>query len=321
MAKDMWYDRFLETLSKKYSKKTQLAQALIELLNIEREAAYRRLRKDVIFPAHEIGKIAKEWNISLDELVGVNSGKISFQMQATNYLNPSEDDLDNLRERVKRLDHLKHYSDSEYLLVCNNLPRTLASGFETLYKFNIFKWMYEYGNNDGIPMPYSKMFIPKEVQDLIARYYKIMKTVGKTSIILDQMLFDHVVHDIKYFQSIYLITNEEIELIKKDLHKLLDYLLDVAIKGYYPETENKVVIYISKVNINTNYSYFYTEKLKICRVHAFNKYDVYTFDVEMVKNFRTWMQLKKRTSIQISEVDERSRVEFFTKQRQLVDSL
>jgi len=34
-----------------------------------------------------------------------------------------------------------------------------------------------------------------------------------------------------------------------------------------------------------------------------------------------WMQLKKRTSIQISEVDVKSRIEFFTAQRQLVESL
>jgi hypothetical protein len=41
----------------------------------------------------------------------------------------------------------------------------------------------------------------------------------------------------------------------------------------------------------------------------------------MVSNFKTWMQLKKRSAIQISEVDERSRIEFFTKQRKIVDSL
>jgi hypothetical protein len=41
----------------------------------------------------------------------------------------------------------------------------------------------------------------------------------------------------------------------------------------------------------------------------------------MIEDFVTWMQLKKRASVKISEVDEKSRIEFFTKQRQVVDTL
>jgi len=41
----------------------------------------------------------------------------------------------------------------------------------------------------------------------------------------------------------------------------------------------------------------------------------------MIENFKAWMQMKKRTSIQISEVDERSRIEFFTTQRRLIETL
>jgi len=319
--KDFWYDHFIETLLAKYPKKTQLTQALTDLLCIEREAVYRRLRKDVAFPIHEIVKIAAAWNISLDTIIGVNPGQISFRMQTTNYLEPSEIEMDNLNRRVKRLEHLKSDPDSEYLVVSNNLSRTLTSGFESLYKLNIFKWKYEYGGTEGTPLHYSQTVIPQEVSDVALRYYRLMKTVGNTSFILDQMLFEYLIRDIKYFQSILLITEKEKDIIKKELHELLDYLLDVANKGYYPETKKKVSIYISKVNINTNYSYFYTEKLKLCRVHAFNKYDIYTFDTEMLDYFRAWMQLKKRTSIQISEVDEKSRIDFFMKQHQLVNSL
>jgi hypothetical protein len=72
------------------------------------------------------------------------------------------------------------------------------------------------------------------------------------------------------------------------------------------------------MNIGTNYSYFYTEKLKMCRIHAFEKHDIFSYDAKMVDNFRTWMQQKRRTSIQISEVDEKSRIDFFMKQRELV---
>jgi hypothetical protein len=54
---------------------------------------------------------------------------------------------------------------------------------------------------------------------------------------------------------------------------------------------------------------------------VFEKFEIYTLNAKMTDHFKTWIQMKKRTSVQISEVDERSRIDFFTKQRQLVDSL
>ena len=134
-------------------------------------------------------------------------------------------------------------------------------------------------------------------------------------------MFEHLVGDILYFHSILLVTDEERELLRNELHALLDYLMETATKGYFPETKKEVNIYISKIHIDTSYSYFYTDKLKLCRVFAFDRYDLFSYDTEMVENFRIWMRLKKRTSIQISEVDEKSRIEFFTKQRELINRL
>jgi hypothetical protein len=41
----------------------------------------------------------------------------------------------------------------------------------------------------------------------------------------------------------------------------------------------------------------------------------------MVNTFRAWMQLRKRTSVQLSGMDEKWRIDFFKKQRQIVDML
>jgi len=321
MTKDMWYDYFLEALSKKYPKKTQLAQALMDLLNIEREAAYRRLRKDVVFPAYEIGTIALAWNISLDELVGVNSGQVAFQMRRMNYIEPSEEELNRLRIIIQSINHLKNFPDAEFMDICNKLPRKLLAGYGYLNQFYLFKWMYQYGDEEENVMPYSQAIISKEKAQLTTEYYRAVKQIPSSGFIWDRKIFDYLIHDIQYFHSIYLITDEEKDLIKKDLYDLLDYMHEVANKGYYPETQNKVDLYISHLNVDTNYSYTFTPETNICYIHAFEKYEIYTLNTEMVTHFRAWMQLKKRTSIKISEVDEKSRIEFFTKQRQLVDDL
>ena len=127
-----WYDYFLDALYKKYPKKSQLTEALMDLLSIERESVYRRLRKDIIFPVHELAKIAAAWNISLDEIVGINSNQVSFKVRLFNYLNPSNEELNGIQEKVQYLKYLSDIPDMEYVEVSNRLPRALSSGFPYL---------------------------------------------------------------------------------------------------------------------------------------------------------------------------------------------
>jgi len=320
MVKETWYDTFVSILYEKYPKRTQLVQTLMELLFIEREAVYRRLRKDVLFSMSEVIKIATAWNISLDRIIGLNTGHISFQMHQMNYLDPSEKELTFLRSIIQSINHLKNFPDTEFMDICNKLPRQFFAGFPYLNQFYIFKWMYQYGDNNET-IPYSETIVSEEKLKITSDYYTAIKHVPNSNFVFDKRLFDYLINDIQYFNSIYLITDEEKECIKNDLYKLLDYMLEVANKGYYPETQNRVNFYVSQINIDTNYSYTFTPEAKICYVHAFEKYEIYTLNPEMVTNFKTWMQLKKRTSIKISEVDEKSRIDFFAKQRQLVSEL
>ena len=320
MVNEAWYYRFLDALSEKQPKKTLLAEALMDLLQIERESAYRRLRKDVTFSIHEIVKISSAWNISLDTIIGISSGQVPFLMRQINYITPSEDELKILQYIIQSINALKDFPDTEFLDICNKLPRQLLAGFDYLNQFYLFKWNYEYGNNKE-EIPFSQIILSKEKHELTADYHKAIKNVPQTNFIFDRLLFDNLVNEILYFHSIKMITDKEKKLIKKDLSALLDYLSEVAKNGCYPETQNKVNLYVSRLNINTNYSYTYTNQINICFVHVFDKFEIYTFDIDMVSNFKTWMQLKKRSSIQISEVDKKRRIEFFTKQRKIVNLL
>lgn len=306
-------------LYERYPQKSKLTEALMNLLSVEREAIYRRLRKDVMFPVEEVVKIASSWNISLDEIAKINSKQVSFKLHLWNYLEPSGEELSDMRALVQGLENIKIFPDMEYMEVSNKLPRMLTSGFSYLNKFYLLKWMYQYGNEEVLP--FSKIAFPEKVSELSSDFYIAVKNITNTSFIWDFMLFNYLVHDVRYFHSIYLVTNEEKKLIKKDLYTLLDYVCEVAVKGCWPETGNKVSLYISQINIDTNYLYYYSNKMKLCCIHAFAKNEIYTHDSAMVENFRVWMQSKKRSSVQISETDEKSRIEFFMRQRELIDVL
>jgi hypothetical protein len=312
-----WYDCFMEALSKKHPKKSRLTEALMDLLSIEKESAYRRLRKEILFPAHELAKIASTWNISLDEIIGVNSHQVAFKVQLSDYVDPSAEQV----KYIQKMIQVCNSPSMRYMEVSNKLPRSLTSGFQYLRRYQLLKWMYQFVKDDKRILPYSKIFFPAKISGLVSDYYQAVKNVANTTYIWDHNIFDFLVYDIRYFHSIYLITDEEKELIKQDLHAFLDYMSEVATKGCWPETGNEVNLHVSYINIDTNYNYYYSDDYKVCRVHAFAKSEIYSNDPEMIDDFVSWMQLKKRASVQISKTDEKSRIEFFMKWRETINAL
>jgi hypothetical protein len=318
---NLWYDNFLDSLYARYPQKSQLTEALMDLLTIEREAVYRRLRKNVMFTFHEAIKIAKVWNISIDALTGAGSGRLHpFRLQTLKYVSPSKEDVEAMDSLVDFLNRFSSSPDSEYMEVSNTLPHSLFIGFPELARYYIFKWMYQYGMEGDI-YPFAQVTPSEKIRRSANNYYDTIKNIANINYIWDPMIFNYLINDIKYFALIYLINEEDKKLLKKELLAFLDYMSEVASKGCFPETGNHVNLYISQINIDTNYSYFYSKDTRLCRIRTFIKHEMFSTDGEMTENFRKWLNMKKRSSIQISGVDERQRIEFFMKQRQLIENL
>jgi len=315
-----WYDRFIEVLYKKYPRKQDLVQVLLNELELEREAVYRRLRYEVSFTADEVATLAASCDFSLDDIIHIKPDTISFQMRKIDFVNPNEEEMVFLDKVVKGINYAKDFPSTEFMDVCNKLPRQILAGFHYLNKYYLFKWLFQYGKERDVT-PFSKIVISNEQAALTKQYAKVVKLVPKTSFIFDSLLFNYLLSDIQYFCSIKMITEREKKYIKKDLLALLNYLQEIANMGCYPETQNTVSLFISHLHIDTNYNYVITPDVNICFVHVFDKMKLHTYNEEMATYFRTWMQFKKRSSTQISEVDERNRIEYFAKQRAMIETL
>jgi hypothetical protein len=241
MENETWMDGFIQVLYEKHPRKLQLAQGLMDLLRIERESVYRRLRQDVSFTIPEIVKISSAWNISLDKITGVQSGEIPFFMKTVNYFDPSEQEVIFLRQIIQSLDLFKDFPDTEFRDICNRLPRQLLAGYGYLNKFHLFRCMYKY-NTEKRVVPFSQVNISEEKIRLIADYYRAIKNVPQSNFLFDHMLFQYLINDILYFHSVQMITNEDKDLIKKDLHNLF-VLMIAAILLLTFLTKNNDAVY------------------------------------------------------------------------------
>ena len=88
------YESFLAELRKKIPQGAKLTNTLVDMLYIEREAVYRRLRGEVPFTFMEVMVITKELGISLDNLTETDTCKSRpFQLKLVEYANPLDADF------------------------------------------------------------------------------------------------------------------------------------------------------------------------------------------------------------------------------------
>jgi hypothetical protein len=321
MKTDLWYNAFLNSISEKFPKKSQLVDALMDLLNIEREAVYRRLRKDVLFSIYEVTKVAYAWNISLDHLINNTSDMAHpLRLKLLNFFYPSELDLKEMEDFVHSLERLKDKPESEYMEVSNQLPGSLFAGFPQLARFYLFKWTYRYGQEDTMH-PFCEVMQTDRMRNLELDHCEYIKHIADVCYIWDNKIIEYLINDIKYFTSIYLMTPEDVKLLKEDMYAFLDYMEDVSTHGQFPETNGRVHLYISQTNIDTGYSYYSSETKKVSLIRTFIMNVASTSDEKVFDNLKMWINRKKKSSVKISSVDEKRRIDFFRKQRALVDTL
>ncbi|MCD8166535.1 MAG: hypothetical protein LUE93_10720, partial [Bacteroides sp.] len=141
------YEIFIEVLKEKIPEKGKLTRRLMEILHIEKEAVYRRLRGDVPFTFSEIVKLSERLEISLDNLIGtVQLQRAPFQLKFLDYINFTEEDEQMLEQYLYLLSLAENDPHSELGSTTNDLLRPLYIGYESIYRFNLMKWSYQYGN-------------------------------------------------------------------------------------------------------------------------------------------------------------------------------
>lgn len=319
MKNDVLYENLVMAIREKYPERGTLTNMLADLLMIEKEAVYRRLRGDVPFTIFEIAAIANKLDISLDHIIGCSLKKSRpFQMKMVNFLHPREEDYRMLEHFLDGLRYLRDDPNSEVGDALNILPQSIVLGYRNIYRFYLFKWMYQCG--DPVPVKYSEITPPDRLLMINHEIVMEVRQAANAYHIIDNMTFRYLVNDIKYFASIYLITDEEIELLKRELHKFLDDMEVLAARGCWEEGKN-VHFFVSSINFETSYSYVETRNSHVTMLKSFTLNDATSCDEEIFQRMKKWLQSLIRTSTLISKSGEKDRIMFFEQQRKIVDTL
>ncbi|MCD8184512.1 MAG: hypothetical protein LUE99_17220 [Bacteroides sp.] len=309
----------INAVKEKLSPKDNLANTLMDILCIGKEAIYRRLRHEVPFTLAEAATVSKKLGVSLDKIMGTSfSDNAVFDVNILDYNNPFDTYRSILEKDVKIFHAIKEDPTSEIGTSSNIIPQTLSLKYDSLSKFRLYKWMYQ---NESINCQcFKELEIPSKLVNMQKEFANMASHIHSTYYIWDSMIFQHLINDVQYFCNIHLISEEDRGRIKEDLLLLVDELEMMAIRGK-SETGKDVKIYISNMNFEATYSYLQTDLLQISMIRIYSINSITTQDKEIFSGLKEWIQSLKKFSTMISESGEMQRIQFFKQQREIIGQL
>ena len=208
---------------------------------------------------------------------------------------------------------------TEIVTASNTIPYTFYAPYEHLSKFRIGRWLYQ---NERLrtPASLSDIVLPEKLVKVQKELIEDLRLVRRTCFILDENLFGSFVKEIKYFSELGLVSTNDVQNMKKELHQLLRELEILSEKGSF-HNGNALSVYLSNVNFEATYSYVEKVGFQICflRVYSINSMD--SRDSKICDYQKKWIHSLKRHSTLISQSGEIQRMMFFNEQKKVVDAL
>lgn len=319
MNKKPLNEYLIEELKYKIPNNTTLVNALNDLLPIGKEAIYRRLRGDVSFTLEEASILSYHLGLSLDILKEISPLKRPFVFKMANFADPKEIDYKLISEYVNFLDYIKDSPNTEVGTAAKLIPDALHINYQHIARFYLFKWIYQYDNQCDV-RKFEQVKGHDRLLDILTNMVDLLHQVKSSYYIFDKNIFQNFVDDVKYFNTIGLINQNDIRLLKEDLYMCLENINMLASKGIN-QYGHKTEIYLSNINFEAGFSYIRSDYYKLTAIRAFTMYDISSSDVPTYENALKWMQSLKRASSLISESGEIERLNFFQKQYEIVNSL
>jgi hypothetical protein len=313
-----FYDNFIKALKERHPRKSDLANALTEILPLEKESIYRRLRKDVYFTSEETMQIAGAWNISLDNIISTHPTKTRpFHFSMIEYVHPREADYKILENYNQQLQIIADDPNGIMVEVLNALPRGVYNRSELMTRLFNMKWLYKYGETEDV-MPLRSIELPERMRKIDLENVHLQHQIPEVHSIHDSRFIERLVDDVLYFRSIGMVTQEEAAQIKKELLTLIDYMESVAIAGYFPGTKKKHYFYLSHRSLDTEYTLFESKDLTLSSVKVLERNSLASTDKKVFDRLMNMVQSTKRSSVLMSGSNALQQVEFFKGQRSVV---
>jgi hypothetical protein len=305
-----------------------LAMELAELLGVNADAAYRRMRGDTALTFDEIQKICLKFNISFDSVINYQGRLVPFQFNGMfknkfsilKYLSGIEQELGMLSKTSSE--------DTRMVMTAMDLPYFRQFGFKSLSRFKLFFWQRSVLN---LPEFSTKKYDADEslgeYEVITDRIYQNYHGVASTEIWAPETL-DSTIKQVQYYLESGLFVDKESALkICDDIESLLNKLEQEAQLGRkLIQTKDGTIsspfeMYQSDIFLSNNCIQAFKDGRTYTYV-SFNSFNsLMSFSPHFSEECNRWIEQIRLKSILLSEVSEKLRYQFFKSLREKVSGL
>ena len=306
----------------------RLATELSELLGVNTDAAYRRMRGDTALTFDEIQRICLRFNISFDSVINYQGRLVPFQFNGMfqdtfsilSYLTGIEQEIAMLSKVGT--------DDASMVMTAMDLPYFRQFGFKSLSRFKLFFWQRSVLNlPDFATRKYDANENLGEYEEITDRIYQNYHGVASTEIWAPETL-DSTIKQVQYYleSGLFVDKNSAVQICD-DIEALLAKLEGEAQLGRkLIQTANGTIsspfeMYQSDIFLSNNC----IQAVKDGRTYtyvSFNSFNsLMSFSPHFSEECNRWIEQIRLKSILLSEVSEKLRYQFFKSLRGKLEGL
>lgn len=302
-----------------------VADEIAKLLEISSDSAYRRMRGEKQITLEELYTLASHYNISVDQLMNIQTGAFMFQ---GNLLNPKTYRYEAyLTGMMHNLAYLNSFKQKEFFYLCKDTPIFHYFNTRDLAAFKYFFWM---GTLLFFPDFRNRKVnfdeYPAEAEELGQKVLTLYSQMDSVEI-WNMESWNTTLHQIEYYLDSQMFDSDLDALrVYEATEKVLDHLEDQARLGYKfgiadPEKKpmGKFRMYFNETVIQDNSMMATLDNSKIAFVPHTSINYMMTRDVNYCENYFQYVQNLIKRSTLISEVSEKERARFFRRMRERID--
>lgn len=292
----------------------------MDILDVGKESAYRRLRGEKPLSLDEIHKLCVDLDFSLDEIIGnKNTNTFTFNYIGTSEENPDNNVLEFLLFYENYLKHVLSHENAEIINTMSNLLSTLFVGFDELFKFIYYHWMHQMKE---VPFNYRyvDLVVPPKIKTACDNINDLHKELKKVTMIIDKNIHLNLIKEMQYFYVRGLIGEAELAKLKEQYLRYMDHTEKIITKGVGPNG-GSYEIYLSMLSISSSTSYITWGDNKESAFWHNSCYPMHTRNREITDRHKHWIDSLKKYSSLITHSNELLQADFFNEQRNYVNNI
>ncbi|WP_317899351.1 helix-turn-helix domain-containing protein [Aurantibacillus circumpalustris] len=297
-----------------------LAEEMADVLKVSTDSAYRRIRGETELTIDEIFKIAKKYEISVDEVFSTRGDKVTFSY--TKLTDSAENFEGYLVRLISHLKTINKFENKRIYYVAEEIPIFYSFYTKKLTDFKLFYWQRSVLNiPDYQQIKFEYGIVPEHLVNLAHNSYQEYLTVPSTEVWTDETVYTGL-RQIRFYLDSGILTKEIALELFAEYRKMIEMVHRNAESGRknISDKEETYSLYNSEVVLGTNCIYIIMGDARFSYISFNTINSLTTNNPEFCDETEHWMRNLEKKSTLISGVSEKQRYQFFSQMFKRIDS-